>query len=179
MMLGQSLHAQQAVIDRCKQTSSDADRIACLEAALLGKDLTQAPDSQSQIDAPNLEAEVGPADANVELAPAVVAQPAPETQAVEIGAGQVLARTQTREEQLESLEKAENLVVSGYHKVPYERLVVTLENGQQWRQIKGDTRRIRVDLRKNQTVDINESSLGGYIMQLNEMRVAVRVERIK
>ena len=31
--------AQQAVIDRCRETSSDADRIACLEAALLVKEL--------------------------------------------------------------------------------------------------------------------------------------------
>ena len=171
--------AQQAVIDRCKQTSSDADRIACLEAALLGKELVAAEEPEAPIDRPSMEPDAVPADADVEPVPAAVAQSAPETQTMEIGAEQVLARTQTREEKLESLEKAENLVVSGYHKVPYERLVVTLENGQQWRQIKGDTRRIRVDLKRNQTVDINESSLGGYIMQLNEMRISVRVERIK
>jgi len=131
--------AQQSVIDHCKQTSSDTDRIACLEAALLGKD----------------------------------AQPEG------IGASQVVARTQTKDEMLERLEKAEGLVVAIYDTVPYERLLVTLENGQVWQQIVGDTQKIRVDLKRNQTVDITESSFSGYKMRLNEMRRTLRVERIR
>lgn len=133
--------AQQAVIDHCRKTSSDADRIACLEAALLAKE--------------------------------------PGTDPAGIGADQVIARTQTNEELRESLEVARGLSVASYDHVPYERLLVTLENGQVWRQIKGDTQKIRVDLKRNQTVDITESSLGGYKLQLNEMRRTVRVERIK
>jgi hypothetical protein len=69
--------------------------------------------------------------------------------------------------------------VASYHHVPYERLVVTFENGQVWRQIKGDTNRIRVNLDRNQTADIRESSLGGYKLRLNEIRRTIRVERIK
>ncbi len=133
--------AQQAVIDHCRKTSSDADRIACLEAALLTKE--------------------------------------PGTDPAGIGAEQVIAHTQTREELRESLEEARDLRVASYDQVPYERLLVTLENGQVWRQIKGDTQNIRVDLKRNQTVDITESSLGGYKLQLNEMRRTVRVERVK
>ena len=56
---------------------------------------------------------------------------------------------------------------------------MTLENGQVWRQIKGDTQQVRVDLERNQTVDIEESSLGGYKLRLNEMRRTIRVERVK
>ncbi len=137
--------AQQAVVDHCKDTSSDADRIACLEAALLGKEITAKP----------------------------VVEPEG------IGASQVLARTQTKEEKLESLEKAAGLVVASYDTVPYEKLMVTLENGQVWRQINGDTQKIRVDLKRNQTVDIEESSLSGYKLRLNEMSRTIRVERVQ
>ena len=137
--------AQQAVVDHCKDTSSDADRIACLEAALLGKEITAKP----------------------------VVEPEG------IGASQVLARTQTKEEKLESLEKAAGLVVASYDTVPYEKLMVTLENGQVWRQINGDTQKIRVDLKRNQTVNIEESSLSGYKLRLNEMRRTIRVERVQ
>jgi hypothetical protein len=98
---------------------------------------------------------------------------------VGIGADQVIARNQTREDMIEQLEEARGLLVASYDQVPYERLVVTLENGQVWRQIKGDTQSIRVDLQRNQTVDISESSISGYKLRLNEMRRTVRVERVK
>lgn len=163
IMLSGSALAQQSVIDHCKQTSSDADRIACLEAALLGKDLQAGP--ETQIDPPSMELDAGPAADDVEPAG--------------IGASQVVARNQTREEQLESLEKESGLIVASYDTVPYEKLLVTLENGQVWRQIKGDTQKIRVDLKRNQTVDIEESSLSGYKLHLNEMRRTVRVERVQ
>lgn len=157
--------AQRAVIDRCKQTLSDADRIACLEAAILGRELSDG-EPQAQIDPPSMEIDAGPGPE---------AKPEPQG----IGAGQVVARTQSKEEKLERLEKAEGLIVARYDTVPYERLKVTLENGQVWQQIVGDTQKIRVDLKRNQTVDINESSFSGYRMRLNEMRRTLRVERIR
>ena len=165
IVLSGSALAQQSIIDHCKQTSSDADRIACLEAALLGKDLQAAPEAQTQVDPPSMELDAGPADDNVEPAG--------------IGASQVVARNQTREEQIESLEKETGMVVASYDTVPYEKLLVTLENGQVWRQITGDTQKIRVDLKRNQTVDIEESSLGGYKLHLKEMRRTVRVQRVQ
>ena len=48
-----------------------------------------------------------------------------------------------------------------------------------WRQIKGDTRRIRTSLERNQTADITESGFGGYMLRLNEIRRTIRVERIR
>lgn len=149
LLFSGSAFAQQAVVEHCKNTSSDADRIACLEAALLGKELTAEPVAEPTID--------------------------PES----IGASQVIASTQTREEMVEDLEKAEGLVVASYATVPYEKLLVTLENGQVWQQITGDTQKVRVDLKRNQTVNIEESSLSGYKMHLNEMRRTVRVKRVQ
>mgnify|MGYP001817302633 CR=1 FL=1 len=164
--------AQQSVIDHCRNTSSDADRIACLEAALLGRasGITATDATQSQIDPPSMEIEAGPADSSE----------APSKSPVDgIGASQVIARNQTSQERLDSLEQARDLRVASYGMVPFQRLLVTLENGQVWRQIKGDTQQMRVDLKRNQTVDIEESSLGGFKLRLNEMRRTIRVERVK
>lgn len=161
MMVGallpaESATAQQSVIDHCRNTSSDADRIACLEAALLGR-------------------EVEPAPAETPADPAEPAKP----EVVGIGADQVIARNQSQQERMASLEEARGLGVASYGKVPVGRLLVTLENGQVWRQIKGDTQEFRVDLERNQTVDIEESPLGGYRLRLNEMRRTIRVERVR
>lgn len=162
--------AQQSVVDHCRKTSSDADRIQCLEAALLGREMRAKPDKQAQIDPPSLNIEAGPAD--VSGAP-------PAQRPVGIGADQVIVRTQTQHERLASLEAERGLQVASYSKVPYEKLLVRLENGQVWRQIKGDTQTIRVNLKRNQTVDIEESSFGGYKLRLNEIRRTIRVERVQ
>ena len=175
--------AQQAIVEHCKNTSSDADRIACLEAALLGK--SGEPTGAAQIDPPGMDLEAGPADAPLPkpaatAAPAAtqpLAKPAAEPQG--IGAEQVIARDQTRDERDEAGQAERGLVVAKYEWVPYERLVVTFENGQVWRQIKGDVNRIRTSLKRNQTADISESALGGYQLHLNEIRRTIRVERIR
>ena len=202
LLVAQLAIAQQSVIDTCRNSSSDADRIACLEAALLGKELVVKPESgpdpdpkpQSQIDPPSMRLDAGPANDAIEpasvgastaTATAAVVAEEPlsrseiESQPVGIGAEQVIARTQTREERLEGLDVARGLTIAKYHYVPYERLVVTLENGQVWRQIKGDNQYFRVDRKRNQTADISESALGGYKLRLNEIRRTIRVERVK
>ena len=198
-MLSQASLAQQVIIDRCKQTSSDADRIACLEAALLGRELVTDEEPPAQIDPPSIELDAGPeVEKTPETMPVSAAVPidevpveaapiesAPEPPAantstpVGIGAEQVIARTPTIEERHDALEQSLDQKVASYSYVPYERLVVRLENGQVWRQIKGDTQRIRVDLRRNQTVDISEASMSGYKLRLNEIRRTIRVERVR
>jgi hypothetical protein len=167
--------AQQAVIEHCKQTSSDADRIACLEAALLGKTVEPVP--AAQIDPPSMDIEAGPADDAVDPPAAAAAAAGVGSQPVGIGAEQVIARDQ--EQRDEAVQAERGLVVAKYEWVPYERLVVTFENGQVWRQIKGDVNRIRTSLERNQTADITESRLGGYQLHLNEIRRTIRVERIR
>lgn len=185
LLLAPTALAQQAVIDRCKETSSDADRIACLEAALLGRETVTAEEPQAQIDLPSIQLDAGPAGNGIESQPEASApgEPMtplePEADPVGIGADQVIARNKTRDDILEALEEERGLKVASYDIVPYERLVIRLENGQVWRQSRGDKQRIRVDLRRNQTVDITESSLSGYKLRLNEMRRTIRVERVK
>ncbi|MDZ7770594.1 MAG: hypothetical protein U5K38_16780 [Woeseiaceae bacterium] len=101
-----------------------------------------------------------------------------EPAAADIGAEQ-LARRRGRDDEMDPLASASDLAVASFDYVPYNRLQVTLENGQVWLQITGDTQRIRASLRKNRTVDIEESSLGGYKLRLNEMRRTIRVERVR
>ncbi|MDH4073473.1 MAG: hypothetical protein OEV41_10265 [Gammaproteobacteria bacterium] len=156
------------VIATCARIASTGDRILCLEDALrrLAPAERQKPGTL--------------AEPVSERAAAPVVEAVGES--ADIGADQLEAqarRNMSREEALAALESAEDLMVSGYRTVPYERLVIELDNGQVWRQIKGDTQRIRVDLSRNQTVDITESSLGGYQLRLNEIRRTIRVERIR
>ena len=177
VLLCGSVAAQNSVIDRCKQTSSASDRIACLEAALLGKEPSSAShkiaatpvEAEAQIDSPSTELDAPPED-SVESA---------ETLPTGIGAEQVIANNQTKAEQKEAQQKAQGMVIARYEWVPYERMVVTFENGQVWRQIKGDRTRIRTSLERNQTADITESGFGGYMLRLNEIRRTIRVERIR
>ena len=185
VLLGSSALAQQSIIEHCKNTSSVADRIACLEAALIGKEeppeaeVTPAavPAPAAQVDPPSMEIEAGPAD--TDAAAAAVESASVESQPVGLGAEQVIARTQTKEEKQESQLQATGMVIAKYEWVPYERMVVHFENGQVWRQIKGDRNRIRTSLKRNQTADITESSMSGYTLRLNEIRKSIRVERIR
>ncbi len=184
---GTAAVAQEQIIERCKQTSSKDDRIACLEAALLMREDGEA----TQIDSPSMTLNSGQTDTTItemlpEESPAI-AEPVggvDQTEVSEekpsgIGAEQVLARQQTQEERSAALQRSESLDVESYRELAFGRLQVTLTNGQVWEQIKGDTRKVRADLRKNQTVDITESSLGGYKLRLNEMRREIRVRRIR
>lgn len=186
-------------IARCAKIASVGDRILCLENGLReaspvtgeqsGHDARTA-DPVAGTPAPEPEPHAGtaaesangldqrPAESPTSVAPESEAA-APAATVSEIGAEQVESRNLTRDERIAALESAENLAVLSYGTVPYERLVVELENGQVWRQIKGDVQRIRVDLERNQTVDISESRFGGYQLRLNEIRRTIRVERIK
>lgn len=194
LLVAMTANAQQSIVDLCRKTSSDADRIACLEAALLGK---AAPQTVAGSSAAAVITEPGDSepDAGGKTSTEITAEvpaPTPKTTRmpddspadvsnvpVGIGAEQVIARSSAVKDRDKSRDEARGLVVKGYNVVPYERLQVTLENGQVWRQIKGDTQRIRVSLRRNQTVDISESAMSGYKLRLNEMQRTIRVERIR
>lgn len=196
--------AGQDAIERCRQAAGDAERIACLEAALSrrsqapeapGKptpgpeeddmpvplavpDPVATPESEGDDDARNAP-EPEPAASQTQRSPAQQAVTGSgERAAADIGAEQ-LARRRGRDDETDPLASASDLAVASFDYVPYNRLQVTLENGQVWLQITGDTQHIRASLRKNRTVDIEESSLGGYKLRLNEMRRTIRVERVR
>ena len=174
--------ADDDAIERCRLQQDAAARIACLEAALAGDDAgaavdTPVPDEPAPAPPPEIESAAAvesppePAKSPPEV-PKATPQPA---DATTIGAEQIKTRAEAEAE----LAYVSNLEVERYEHFPHMRLEVYLKNGQVWRQINGDTQEVRATLRKNQTVDIEESSLGGYKMRLNEMRRIIRVRRVR
>lgn len=184
--------ADPAAIERCRLEASAEARIACLEAALADDESAEAVDASDAPAVKSVERPPVPAGpVKRELPPTppetmeqvqVPLDSANETESPAeapgdsgIGAAQV----KTAEQRAAELERATGLKVARYDSVPFRRLEVHLENGQVWRQIQGDTQEVRASLRKNQTVDIEESGLGGYKLRLNEMQRTIRVRRIR
>lgn len=190
------------IIDRCGRIAEAEDRIACLEAAVLA--LSGSPPSaplpeQPSVDEPPApDAVAGQPGGNGEMSPVeretiaageeaatapvvstAESPPAADASAEEIGAEQVEAQTRTREEHLEALEEARGLTVEKFETVGYRQLQVHLDNGQVWRQIRGDVQNIRVSVERNPTVDITESPIGGYRLHLTGIRRIIRVRRVR
>ena len=167
--------ANEELLERCRQTGSDADRIACLEAAVMelggSTGATPEPPPAAPVARPD------PAEGHDDMD---VAPPGPDAAgASAIGVEQVEAGTMTREERKASLAEARGLAVEKFERVGYRQLQIRLANGQIWRQIRGDDQEIRVTVERNPTVDIVESSLGGFRLRLNEIRRTIRVRRIR
>lgn len=153
---------------------------ACVSWAVLAASAVQAGDDVAAAErcraAESDAARIACLEAALAEYSEAAAAPQDESEAASgIGADQVEARNQTAAD----LEAARGLRVARYETVPYRRLLIELENGQVWLQIEGDTQRIRVDLTRNPTVDIEESGLGGYKLRLNEIGRIIRVERIR
>ena len=77
-------------------------------------------------------------------------------------------------------ERVESAIVA-FEVVPYERLEVTLANGQVWRQISADNQRVAGRLRRSRdyTATVREGAVGGYQLRINEISRIIRVERIR
>ncbi|MDZ7645511.1 MAG: hypothetical protein U5K76_15615 [Woeseiaceae bacterium] len=183
----------EAAVERCRAADSAAERIACLEAALMGESAAaaapggEATAESARPEPPSRQPAAAPApgpqsagNSSASPAPAAPARAngAQSPNEEQIGAEQ-LPRDETRDEKAAKLARASGLAVASYEHVPYRRLLVSLENGQAWLQIEGDTQYVRASLRKNRTVDIEESNFGGYKLRLNEMRRTIRVQRIR
>jgi len=178
-------------IERCAIETDPAKRIACLEAALRGAPVAQSPETPTEeIIAPEA-AEPEPmtpvTDTITETAPPSIiaetpsAPAAPVTSAPELGAEQVAARTATRQNTPSAEVERQVFQVTSTRTVPYEKLEVSLSNGQVWRQIKGDTQKIRVPrkYRDGLSVEIWSAPVSGYKMRLTELKRTIRVERLK
>jgi hypothetical protein len=177
-------NADEPTEDLIAQCASQTDaelRIACLEAALRGEAF--APSSPV---APETKA------APIEKVEAVtlpsapiktVTNPAPMTggaEAEELGAEQVRARAPVRQAEIREATR-QSFTVSSTRTVPYEKLEITLANGQVWRQIKGDSQKVRIPRkhRNNLTAEIWNAPISGYKLRLAELKRTIRVERLK
>lgn len=168
-------------IDRCASETDAAKRIACLEAALRGTPATPKPVAvQPVIAEPVAAPRVTPTPtvAIVEAPPRAEVEVAA---APELGSEQVAARTATKQSTPAPEAAKQQFSVRSTRKVPYEKLEVSLANGQVWRQIKGDNQKIRVPrkYRDDLTVEIWNAPVSGYKMRLTELKRTIRVERLK
>ena len=169
-------------ITRCAAQPDAQQRIACLEAALRGETITSAPATEiAEVEAPT------PADQTVQAetaAPVVAPVPAPVTKSAAapvLGAEQVAARTASRQTAPKPESDKQVFTVRSTRTVPYEKLEVSLANGQVWRQIKGDSQKIRIPrkYRDSLNVEIWSAPVSGYKMRLTELNRTIRVERLR
>lgn len=165
----------EAVIAQCASAASVEQRIDCLENAIRGVTV-QTETTIAPVEAPTVSVKETPIEAATASAETLV----PNTPEVELGAEQVAARNRSDQNTSQAPE-AQSFEVASTRTVPYQKLEVTLKNGQVWRQIKGDTQRIRVPrkYRDNLTAEISNGAVSGYKMRLVEMKRTIRVQRIK
>lgn len=186
-------YAQEDAIARCRTAATAEARIACLEEALrvdpaeetaIETPETTTPERRRRgFRLPSLP--IGDRDDDVapEVSTTTTQSQAPATSAEGLGSEQVNARRTNRRsvqaEQREA-ERVESAIVA-FEIVPYERLEVTLANGQVWRQISADNQRVAGRLRRSRdyTATVREGAVGGYQLRINEISRIIRVERIR
>lgn len=167
------------IIARCAAELDPGKRIACLEAALQGG---TPPSATERAAGPTVN--VNPSEqpkSESAAQPQSTSSVAQAESAPELGAEQVAARTATpRSTPKPDVEKQQFAVVST-RTVPYEKLEISLANGQVWRQIKGDNQKIRIPRkhRDDLTAEIWRAPVSGYKLRLTELRRTIRVERLK
>ena len=185
-----SAQAQEDAIARCRTAATAEARIACLEEALrddtASEPAPQAPASEERerrgFRLPGLP--FGDRDRGNDDTPApVVADSAPAPAAEGLGSEQVNARrTNNRAARVAEIERETvDSAITQFEVIPYERLEITLANGQVWRQISADNQRVAGRLRsgRDYTATVQEGRMGGYQLRINEIARIIRVERIR
>ncbi len=68
-----------------------------------------------------------------------------------------------------------NIGVTKVSKTPFGKMIITLDNGQVWRQ----TDKVRLKIESGQTVSIERGMLGSFFMGTDEVTKRIRVKRVK
>lgn len=185
-------HAQEDPIAACQRAATPEARIACLEDALRRQSSPQPATQPST--APQAVPEHEESRSAASRVGSAISALNPfsgrderdtsgqvssrDTAADRFGAEQVAARNASRTPSQASEERLAARVVA-VATVPYQRLEVTLDNGQVWRQIAGDSQRIAARHVNGNSIELWEARLGGYQMRLNDISRTIRVERIR
>lgn len=182
-------HAQEDAIARCRTAATAEARIACLEDALRAdsrEDVVETPQTAETGQRRGFRLPGLPfGNREQRDSEGAVAAQADETMpSVDgLGAEQVNARRSNRRSvQLAAAEVDRvDSAIAVFEVIPYERLEITLANGQVWRQISADNQRVATRMRQNRdyTASIQEGRLGGYQLRINELSRIIRVERIR
>jgi hypothetical protein len=129
-------------------------------------------------------AAAAPAPAPVAAAPApapvAAAAPPPAAKPVtpeaQFGSEQLAKETRQAAGQTEEAD-AISSVLKSFSFTPLGRVIVTLDNGQVWRQIEGDTSKFRG--KEGDTVTIEHAVLSGYNMTISSHTGLIKVRRVK
>lgn len=159
-----------ADIELCREGSTTAaDRIACLESAMLRRATETLAASEEQ---------EPPSDTSAQLADAAPQKTADEPTG--LGKEQVLARTQPLSERKKDRE--ESSVSSALTDFAVNRngfYVFFLENGQIWRQKSSDSNRAKLSPRRSYSAEVSEGMVSGYRLKLDKVKRPFLVERLK
>ncbi|MBO6796878.1 hypothetical protein [Maricaulis sp.] len=186
-------HAQEDAIAHCRTAATAEARIACLEEALRAEPAAETTADRGETAAPEPGRRgfrlpglpFGGRDNDDEQAVSTATSDSAATvpQAEGLGSEQVNARRTNRRSAQEAQREAEQVqsAIISFDIIPYERLEVTLANGQVWRQISADNQRVAGRLRRSRsyTATVREGVVGGYQLRINEISRIIRVERIR
>ena len=166
--------------DACLALPTDAERVACIRAALAADEsATAAPAAPAVAQRAEDEEDddgflgLGILGGGRDERPAAVVASQSEF-AAGLGAEQVSGRDELRE--AEETVRVQAAVVSVREWIPGVAQF-ELDNGQVWRQIGADTQRPRVT--RSETVELYGSWAGGYRMHVPEKNQTLQVERVQ
>jgi hypothetical protein len=193
--------ATQRAMEQCRRMSSTELQIQCLEAALEAayrlhgqsglNDPISAPAPDVRNGATTSDSGAQPVRRNWIANPfrrgtpqsagednnASAAQPA--AQPSSLGAEQVAARERRGRTEARTASNSLSARVSRVSVHGYSSLVLTLDNGQVWRQLSADTQRLDPDDADGSPVTVRAGRLNGYLMELEALGRTIRVERLR
>jgi hypothetical protein len=157
--------SQDAAVDallECRKIENAEARLACMD------------DASETIS----ETRFAPAPAALEAKPAIAADDAFEQSSDdEFGAENVKEKRKKAESQRQNQLEAKIIEVFSRRN---RGVIVTLDNGQKWRQLDSDDRSVRfTGKNKLYTARIKRGPMGNYLMRINELKRSIRVERIE
>ena len=187
---GVSQFDRQAITDTvsCREIANDADRLACLDNASEALARTLIVRESADGEREPYEArgdEAGKTAALASAGPTAAPEAAPEAppaagqpdDEAAFGAERLIAKAKAKDENRRRAISAQiaEIVVD-----PFEKLTVTLDNGQVWRQLSSDERIVRFSKDTEiYTAEISRGVFGNYFLKIVENGRVIRVRRIR
>lgn len=112
-----------------------------------------------------------------EVATAQSAPAAPLTPEASFGANR-LPKTESAADKPKSVSSIRS-AITDYAYTPFDRIIVFLENGQVWRQIDGDSKKLRLRKGETYTAEIDKGAFGSFNLAVDGIDGMVKVTRIK
>ena len=159
---GMSLTANAADLAVCARLTDDAQRLACYDAAVRLEAAATAEQPARHVEKEPQDPPPAPAAVTVQAPPAVE-----QASAAEFG----METKQVEKRQLDALQAR----VQKVRKDPYGRLIVTLDNGQVWRQSESGS----YPLADGDRITIERGFLSAFYLQVDGLNRRIKVQRSK